>query len=175
MQQGMKNNNRLHIAVSACLLGESVRYDGGHKRHAFIAEQLAAQCELIAICPEVGIGLGVPRLPIQLRREGGTIQARGVVNTDQDFTVALQRYAQQQVRLWSTIDGYIFKSRSPSCGLHDVPIAPDRNGAGIYAAEWMRSYPLLPMVDEQALEDRVGQQQFLQRVVVYRKGRQSQC
>lgn len=172
MQQGMKNNNRLRIAVSACLLGESVRYDGGHRRLAFIADQLAAQCELIAICPEVGIGLGVPRLPIQLRREGGTIQARGVVNTDQDVTVALQRYAQQQVQLWSTIDGYIFKSRSPSCGLHDVPIAPDGKGAGIYATEWMRSYPLLPMVDELAVQDKLGQRHFLDRVMAYRNRRQ---
>ncbi|MBI3771510.1 MAG: DUF523 domain-containing protein [Gammaproteobacteria bacterium] len=165
----MKNNNRLRIAVSACLLGESVRYGGGHKRHAFIVEQLAKQCEVIAICPEVGIGLGVPRPPIQLRREGDAIQARGVVDTEQDFTVALQVYARQQVQLWSTIDGYIFKSRSPSCGLHDVPIVPAGKGAGIYAAEWLRCHPLLPMVDEQALQDAAGQRHFLERVTAYRR------
>lgn len=173
MRHGMKNNNRLRIAVSACLLGESVRYDGGHKRFSFVAEQLATQCELIAICPEVGIGLGVPRSPIQLWREGDSVQARGVVETDRDFTVALRAYAQLQLQLWSTIDGYIFKSRSPSCGLRDVPIMPEGQGAGIYAAEWLRCQPLLPMVDEQALWDEIGQQHFLDRVAAYR-GRRRQ-
>lgn len=172
MRHDIKNNNRLRIAVSACLLGESVRYDGGHKRFAFVAEQLAAQCELIAICPEVGVGLGVPRPPIQLCREGGEIRARGVVDSGRDFTAVLSAYARQQIQLWPAIDGYVFKSRSPSCGLHDVPIVPEGEGVGVYAAEWVRCHPLLPMVDEQALHDEASQRYFLERVAAYRRLRQ---
>lgn len=172
MQQRGRNHNRLQIAVSACLLGESVRYDGGHKRHPFVADVLAGQCELIAICPEVAIGLGAPRPPIRLLRTGNLIQARGVTNIEQDFTAALHAYAQQQVRRWADIDGYIFKSRSPSCGLNDVPVTPEGVGAGVYAAEWLRCVPELPMVDDLALKDTRGQQLFLERVRAYHDQKQ---
>ncbi|MFP6672374.1 MAG: DUF523 domain-containing protein, partial [Pirellulaceae bacterium] len=107
------------IAVSACLAGEAVRYDGDHKRHPQVVGLLASLFELIPVCPEVEIGLGIPREPIQL--EQTTAGTRLVsVQSRQDYTLRMQQFARRtavQIESWQAC-GYLLKSRSPSCGLH---------------------------------------------------------
>jgi len=161
------------IGVSRCLRGDAVRYDGGHRRQAWLVERLAAFAELVPVCPEVAIGLGVPRPPIQLVREADGIHARGVEDPSQDVTEPLARHARLQWNGQPALDGWIFKSRSPSCGVSGVPVfdpagEPVAPGRGVFAAVIMAEQPLLPVVEEQQLDTAPGRDGFLERVFVYR-------
>lgn len=165
----------LRIAASACLLGERVRYDGGDKRHVFVTDVLARHVELVALCPEVAIGMGVPRQPIQLvdRRDG--LHAIGVQSAALDVTPALHSYGRRMSRELGDISGYIFKSGSPSCGIRDVPIyrqgrrQSKQKGVGLYAHEWISRRPLLPVEDEARLLDPCVRDNFLERIFFYNR------
>jgi len=109
------------VMVSACLLGEAVRYDGKDKRHNWIS-YLANQLELISCCPEVGAGLGVPRPPVQLVQVGDQTHALGRDNPELDVTPSLKTFAEQHSNSNNQLCGYLFKSRSPSCGLGSTPL-----------------------------------------------------
>lgn len=165
----------LRIGVSACLVGQHVRYDGGDKRDAFIMNILARHLELVALCPEVAIGMGVPRQPIQLLRRSNGVHAIGVQTATLDVTAALRGYGARTSRELGDISGYIFKSRSPSCGIGDVPIyrqgrrRPTKKGAGLYAREWIKRRPLLPVEDEAKLLDPDVCDSFLERVFFYHR------
>lgn len=165
----------LRIGVSACLVGQHVRYDGGDKRDAFITDMLARHVELVALCPEVAIGMGVPREPIQLLQRSNGLHAIGVQTVTLDVTAALRGYGVRMSRELSDISGYIFKSRSPSCGVGDVPIyrqgrrRPPQKGAGLYAREWINRRPLLPVEDEARLLDPDVRDNFLERVFFYHR------
>ena len=167
-----QKNNRLRIAVSACLLGQKVRYDGGDKRHDFVCRVLAKLAELVPVCPEVEIGLGVPRPPIHLVDNGARLKAIGVTDQALDVTPQLDQFGQIAARHLSGIDGYIFKARSPSCGVTSTPISLGRGryrkGAGLFAAQIMRRMPLLPVTEETALEYTDDHIHFIQRVEAYR-------
>lgn len=148
------------VAVSACLVGERVRYDGGHKRHAAIAEQLAPLLDLVAVCPEAEAGLGVPRPPVALRERDGALHALGRDNAALDVSPALRAYAQRQVAHWRELPlaGHIFKSRSPSCGAGSTPVFNAQGDVmaldhGLYAAAVKASLPWLAIVEETALVD----------------------
>ena len=160
---------RLRIGVSSCLLGQKVRYNGGHKRDNWIARTLARHFELVPICPEVAIGLGVPRAPIQLVRQGHKVRAVGVASASLDVTDALAGYGRRMARSLPDLCGYIFKSRSPSCGIAGVALQ-DEHGiavgshAGIYAAAFTRRQKQLPVVDEEELDDPAHRRRFLVRV-----------
>ena len=163
----------LRIGTSACLLGEHVRYDGGDKREAFITDILAPHIELVALCPEVAIGMGVPREPIQLLQRSSSLHAVGVQTATLDVTAALRVYGARMSRELGDISGYIFKSRSPSCGIGDVPIyqqgrrRPIQKGVGLYAREWINRRSLLPMEDETRLLDPRARDNFLERIFFY--------
>lgn len=165
----------LRIGVSACLVGQRVRYDGGDKRDAFITDVLARYVELVALCPEVAIGMGVPREPIQLWDRSNRLHAISVQNVTLDVTAALRGYGAQMSRELGDISGYIFKSRSPSCGIGDVPIyrqgrrRPPQKSAGLYAREWINHRPLLPVEDEARLLDPDVRDNFLERVFFYHR------
>lgn len=161
------------IGVSRCLLGEAVRYDGGHKRQAWLVERLAAWTELVPVCPEVAIGLGVPRPRLQLVQETDGIHVRGVADPAQDVTDRLARHARQHRKEQPALDGWIFKSRSPSCGVSGVPVFdpagnPVAPGRGVFAAVVMAELPLLPVAEEQELDTGSGRDRFLERLFVYR-------
>jgi uncharacterized protein YbbK (DUF523 family) len=163
---------KIKVAVSSCLLGQQVRYDGGHKRHQWVAEELVQQFELVAVCPEVGIGMGTPRKPIQLRDDPNAPRARGVEDPTFDVTSELQDYAKKQLHALKDICGYIFKSRSPSCGLYEVPVydatgAITGQGSGVYAGAIVSAMPGLPVIDESSLSESGPQQDFVQRVLDY--------
>src|SRR5439155_147061 len=116
----------LRLGISACLLGHEVRYDGGHKRDPFLAETLGRFVEWVPVCPEVELGLGVPREPIRL--EGDPAAPRLVaVNNRRDLTRAMTRFARARAEQLARLDlvGYVFKKDSPSCGLRRVPVHGD--------------------------------------------------
>lgn len=164
----------LRIGVSACLLGQEVRYDAGHKREPFVAEVLPRYVELVPVCPEVAIGLGVPREPIRLQGTAEAPRAIGVLTRDLDVTDRLRDYGRQTVERLADISGYILKSKSPSCGLRRVKLVGHdgrlrRVGTGIFAAELERALPLLPMVEEGDLSEPALRENFMERVYGYRR------
>ena len=164
---------KLRIGVSACLLGQEVRYDGGHKRNRWITETLGARAEFVPVCPEVEIGLGTPRPPIRLERHGrgGLRLVDSASGTD--LTDRMERFAESRVRALERqdLDGYILKAGSPSCGIDRVkvrtgrPGAPRKSGRGLFAAALLRGLPLLPVVDEVHLADPRLREEFLARVL----------
>ncbi len=152
---GAQSSIRIRIAVSACLLGERVRYDGAEKCHPLIMK-LADEFELQPFCPEVAIGLGVPRAPVQLVATASGIRAQGVTDPAHDITDRLEAYAQIQCEVLKACAGMIFKSRSPSCGLGSTPLFNQRGEQtnrthGLFAAQLRDCLPGLPMVEESTL------------------------
>ena len=146
---------QIRIAVSACLLGERVRYDGAQKRHPLIMK-LADEFKLQPFCPEVAIGLGVPRAPVQLVATSAGIRAQGVTDPTHDITDRLEAYAQTQCEALKACAGMIFKSRSPSCGLGSTPLFDQRGEQtsrtdGLFAAQLRDGLPGWPMVEESTL------------------------
>ncbi len=162
---------KLTIAVSRCLLGDAVRYDGTDKYEAVIA-QLADNYQLLPFCPEMAIGLGVPRPPIHLRERNGEVRVEQVDNPAVDVTAALQDFARTLLQQHAAICGVIFKQHSPSCGPADVKLMNaqgeyQRTGRGQVAAVVQDSLPALPVVDEQDCLDPRRLQAFLQAVQQY--------
>lgn len=166
---------RIRLGVSACLLGERVRYDGGHKRNDFIVDILARHVDYVSVCPEAGMGMGIPRPPIQLVGQPGQIRALGVENPDMDVTDRLQDYAQRQWPSLASISGYIFKQNSPSCGLRKVKLfrqpgqGMQRKGTGVFASALLRLAPLLPVTEEDCFDDPQQRENFITRIYVYRR------
>jgi uncharacterized protein YbbK (DUF523 family)/uncharacterized protein YbgA (DUF1722 family) len=155
------------LGVSSCLLGMNVRYDGSGKQHSFISSVLDKYFELLPICPEVAIGMGVPRAPIQLRILDGELHALEVANRARDVTPDLQAYGQQQATQAHAFCGYIFKSRSPSCGVSDSTIFSEHavhTGPGIYTREILHALPWLPVIDELQLDHNETKDNFLEQV-----------
>jgi uncharacterized protein YbgA (DUF1722 family)/uncharacterized protein YbbK (DUF523 family) len=169
-------SEKIRVAVSSCLVGERVRYDGDHKRDAFIAETLNEAFELVPICPETAIGMGVPRPPIRLVGDPASPRALGVDDPDLDATAALASFGRRMARELDDIDAYIFKSRSPSCGAARVKVygagmTPRAQGVGLYAREIMARQPLLPVADEEQLADPAARDNFIERVFAHRRWR----
>lgn len=166
------------VGVSSCLLGQAVRYDGGDKRAPFIAEVLPHFVRLTPVCPEVAIGLGVPREPIRLEGELPAPRAVGVVDKSLDVTESLRAYGRETAARYPDLSGYVFKSKSPSCGLYRVKRFAGgqeaRDATGLYAAEIKRAFPLLPVVEESELSDSGGQERFLTAVYAYQRWRELQ-
>ncbi len=166
---------RPKIGISACLVGQSVRYDGGDKRDDFLTDILGHYVEWTPVCPEVEAGMGVPREPVRL--VGGAsgplmIGERSFKN----WTVPMRRLTGRKARELQElgISGYIFKSRSPSCGLRRVRIYRDesvsrRRGRGLYAAGLMERMPSLPMEEEDRLQDPEVRENFIERVFAYER------
>ncbi len=170
----MISGHTITLGVSACLLGQEVRYDGLHKRQDFIANTLAEYFEVKPLCPEVAIGLGVPRPAIQLSGDPASPRARGVTDPGVDVTQPLRAYACEVAAACPALSGYIFKSRSPSCGIQDVPIYPNSaepvtTGAGIYAGTLLSRCPLLPAIDEIHLMEYARYESFIHQVSAYHR------
>jgi uncharacterized protein YbbK (DUF523 family) len=165
--------SKLPVGVSQCLLGDRVRYDGGHKHFQYLTEVLGNYVEFFPVCPEVAIGLGTPRKPIQLL---ATEYGNRVVDTshrNRDITDALAEQADIAVAAKPDLCGYIFMERSPSCGVFDVKRHDvdgnllDRKGRGAYAASLMALLPLLPVEEAERLNDPVRRKNFIARMFAY--------
>ncbi len=160
----------VRLGVSACLLGERVRYDGGHKRDSFLADTLGPFVEWVPVCPEVEIGLGTPRDTIRL--VGREDAPRLVVErTGEDLSARMRRFSAAKARELATfgLDGYVLKRASPSCGLFRVRVygedgQPGRVGRGLYAAAVVEHLPALPVEEEGRLTDARLRENFVERI-----------
>ncbi|WP_286675082.1 YbgA family protein [Pseudomonas subflava] len=164
--------DRLKLGISACLLGERVRFNGGHKHSSLCTEVLAEHFELVPVCPEMAVGLGAPRPVIRL--VGDASAPRAVMpEHGRDLTDVLQAQAARTADELADISGYVLMQKSPSCGLHRVKLYRDNGhlaeagGRGVFAAALQALRPELPMEEEGRLHDPVLRENFLNRVFVY--------
>jgi uncharacterized protein YbgA (DUF1722 family)/uncharacterized protein YbbK (DUF523 family) len=163
----------IRVGISSCLLGERVRFDGGHKRDSFVADVLARYVELVPVCPEVELGLGVPRETLRLEREDdGLVHLRS--KSGRDLTAAMRRFSSRRVASLEALElcGYILKRASPSCGMERVKVyagsgPPARDGRGLFAESLCARYPLLPVEEEGRLCDDRLRDNFVERVFAY--------
>jgi uncharacterized protein YbgA (DUF1722 family)/uncharacterized protein YbbK (DUF523 family) len=167
----------ISVGISSCLLGEEVRFDGSHKRSRYITDTLGDYFDFVPFCPEVAAGMGIPRPPVRLQRIDGQIRVRGVRDSESDFTDALRHYADEVSPKLAQFSGYLFKSKSPSCGLYRVKIysengAPVDQGSGVYAERIRQHYPALPLEEEGRLMDPVLRENFIEQVFVYHRWRE---
>ncbi len=156
-QKGAMNTpvTRLRLGISACLLGQSTRYDGGHKLDAFLRDTLGAQFELVPLCPEVEAGFGVPREAMRLG--GDAPDVRLVTRrTRRDMTEKMESWAERRVTELEKekLAGFIFKSRSPSCAVHGGAV-------GLFARAFMERFPQLPVEEDERLHDDALRAAFL--------------
>lgn len=173
----MARAHRIRIGISSCLVGQRVRYDGGHKHNAYITDTLGQHFDFVPFCPEVAIGLGVPRPPIRLVRMRTSVRARGVSDPSVDVTDRLESHARRVAPKIARLSGYILKQGSPSCGMERVKVygakgAPAAQGSGVFARTLMELFPELPFEEEGRLMDPVLRDNFIERVFVYHRWRQ---
>lgn len=169
---GELSTEKIQIGVSSCLLGEEVRFNGGHKRSRYITDILADYFQYVPLCPELAIGLGVPRPPIRLV---GKIESPRAISPDDpsiDATEDLDAYGREIGRTHTFISGFILKSKSPSCGMERVKVydhnnVPSPNGRGLFAHALMETQPLLPCEEEGRLNDAGLRGSFLERVFAF--------
>lgn len=158
------------IGISACLLGENVRFDGGHKRLAFAVEQLAPYVRFEPICPEMAIGLPTPRPALRLVKMDDSIVMRFSNDESIDVTEKMQSYAEKRVAPLTGLCGYIVCAKSPSCGMERVRVYSangkdaKKAGIGMYTAELMKQHPWLPVEEDGRLNDPVLRENFVERV-----------
>lgn len=161
------------IAISACLLGAEVRFNGGHKESRLCSQALSEHFDFVPLCPEVAIGLGIPRQPIRLIGDPAQPQAVGSVDSSLDVTRSLHDYGVAMAASHTDICGYIFMQKSPSCGLERVKVYQDGgrpaelSGRGIYAQAFCAAHPDLPVEEDGRLNDPVLRENFLTRVYAY--------
>jgi|SRR5262245_35031395 len=168
-------HSRPRLGISACLLGQQVRYDGGHKLDPFLSATLGRFVEWVPVCPEVEVGMGVPRETVHL--VGAPDDPRIVAeHSGKDWTVAMKRFALVRLRQLAELklSGYVFKKNSPSCGMERVRVHNSKNmaarrGRGLFAAALMDRFPLLPVEEEGRLNDLTLRENFVERVFAYHR------
>lgn len=152
---------RVRVGISACLLGQGVRWDGGHKRAVHLADALGGRVEWIPVCPEVEVGMGVPRPPLHLvRGPEGTRMLE--VESGVDQTQRVRAFSRRRVQEFAerSLSGFVLKARSPSCGVRDGP--------GLFAEALLEALPDLPVEEEDGLRDAEVRERFIQRILSYR-------
>jgi uncharacterized protein YbgA (DUF1722 family)/uncharacterized protein YbbK (DUF523 family) len=167
--------NKIILGISSCLLGNNVRYDGGHKLDHFLADTLGQYVDWVPVCPEVECGLPVPREAMHL--VGDPEDPRLVtIRSGVDHTARMKRWAKKRTTELEKAElrGFVFKSRSPSSGMRGVKIyteagMPNTTGSGIFAHAFMKQFPLLPVEDEGRMHDPGLRENFIERVFVYRR------
>jgi uncharacterized protein YbgA (DUF1722 family)/uncharacterized protein YbbK (DUF523 family) len=170
----MSKRGGIPVGISACLTGEEVRFDGGHKRSRFLTEVLGDYVNWVPMCPEVRAGLGVPRETFRLAKDFGDVPGVRMVGnrSDRDVTEVMQTTASRIVEELGRLRGFVLKKGSPSCGLERVRVydhnkAPTQRGRGIFADTLARRYPLLPLEEEGRLEDPRIRENFITRIFTY--------
>jgi uncharacterized protein YbgA (DUF1722 family)/uncharacterized protein YbbK (DUF523 family) len=169
-------NNKIKIGVSSCLLGEEVRWNGGHKKDRYVQGVLDKYFDYVPICPEVDVGMGTPRETVALY---GTLENHKMISKKSqiDWTGKMTKYMNGRISELGKIDlcGYIFKSKSPSCGIGRVPIYSEfgsskvRHGPGMFASAFIKTVPLIPVEDEGRLHDPVIKENFIVRVFCFHR------
>jgi len=167
--------DKIRIGISSCLLGENVRYDGGNRLDRFLKDTLRQHVEYVPVCPEVECGLGVPRESMHLA--GDPVNPRLVTTrTGVDLTEKMTGWARNRVKELESEDlsGFVFKSRSPSCGIERVIVTlengqPVGKGIGIFARAFMENFPHVPVEDEDRLSDPGNREKFMEAVFAVRE------
>jgi uncharacterized protein YbgA (DUF1722 family)/uncharacterized protein YbbK (DUF523 family) len=168
----------VRIGISACLLGEKVRWNGDHKRDAFLVDTVGRFVEFVPVCPEMELGMGSPRPPLRLVRDAADRDAIRLVEADSgaDHTAAMASFAARRLRELEPLDlcGFVLKKDSPSCGLARVKVygrggAPAKTGQGRFAAALVERFPQLPVEDEGRLHDPRLRENFFERVFAWRR------
>jgi uncharacterized protein YbbK (DUF523 family) len=171
--------DKIKIGVSACLLGQKVRFDGGHKHDRFITDTLGQYLEFCPVCPEVEAGFPVPRESFRLvgDRENPRLKT---VKTNVDHTDRMLKWAQSRVRELEkeNLCGFIFKSKSPSSGMERVKVysekgIPEKTGVGIFARVFMDNFPLIPVEEEGRLHDPKLRENFIESIFVLKNWRKT--
>lgn len=165
----------IRVGISACLLGRKVRYDGGHKHSRYITDLLGDHFRFVPVCPELEVGMGVPRDTLHLQGEPEAPRML-VTKTGEDWTDRMNRWSAGKLRKMEKLDlcGFLLKKDSPSCGMERVKVKTDkgmpvRKGQGLFAAALMKAHPHLPMEEEGRLNDSVLRENFIERVFAYRR------
>ena len=169
-----KSDSDIRVGISSCLLGQKVRYDGQHKRDPLVTDFLAGYFTFIPVCPEVEIGLGIPRETIRLERSGNEVRLVAP-KSGLDHTTAMTAYSRAKAEQLAGMDlsGYVLKKDSPSCGMERVKVysgkgAPAKTGRGLFAQELMGRLPLLPVEEEGRLQDSRLRENFVERVFAFK-------
>lgn len=165
----------IRLGISRCLLGDEVRYDGGHKRDRFVTDVLGRYVEWVPVCPEVEAGFGTPREAMRLVGEADAPRLL-TIRTERDLTKPLVQFTARKLDVFDGTDlsGFIFKKDSPSCGIDRVRLfnrhgMPSRKGVGLFARAFMERFPLIPVEDEGRLCDPVIRDNFIERVFCYHR------
>lgn len=158
------------VGVSQCLLGDAVRYDGKSKANKIVLDNLGQLFDLVSVCPEVEAGLSTPRPPVQLTNSIENPNLTGRDDPAIDITEVMQRYCNTKTKELSHLVGFIFKSRSPSCGLNSTNVfingeSATENGRGLFAKELCQTYPELITIEDSELEDSRYLNTFIQLVI----------
>ena len=166
---------KIKIGISRCLLGENVRYDGGHKLDHYLVHTLGKYVEWVPVCPEVEYGLPVPREAMRLVGDANAPRLV-TIRTKVDHTEGMKRWAKRRLKELENenLCGFIFKSRSPSSGIKGVKVyttsgMPAKSGAGIFGGAFIKHFPVLPAEDDGRLQDPKLRENFIERVFVYRR------
>ena len=173
LETSQQPDNRINVGISSCLLGEEVRYNGGHKHSPLCTRDLSRYFDFISVCPEVSVGLGIPRKPIRLVGAPSDPDVVGVDNPSLNVTQQLKEFGREKAAELNNLCGYIFIKGSPSCGLFRVKVYNDKGfpqeemGRGVYARVITDTYPLLPVEEAGRLQDAVLRENFITRVFAY--------
>jgi len=161
---------KIKVGISACLLGQPVRFNGSHKNSPFCSDVLSQWFEFVPICPEVEIGMGIPREPIRLVNENNQIRVKNVTDQSKDYTEELHALADKRAPELHDLCGYIFMQKSPSCGVFRVKVynsngMPETNPAmGAFAFQLKKHHPLMPMEEAGRINDIRLRENFIIRV-----------
>ncbi|WP_053981604.1 YbgA family protein [Marinagarivorans algicola] len=160
------------VGISACLMGQEVRYNGGHKRSVFCMRELATYFDFKTVCPEVAIGMSIPRPAIRMQGDFNDPRIVGSDGGDLDVTDALKDYSAKEAAMAHTLSGFIFMKNSPSCGLYSSKVYTEKGvhpkkRAGVFASAIVAANPNLPVEEEGRLNDPVLRESFIARVFVY--------
>ena len=160
------------LGVSECLLGKEVRYNGGHKLSRYLTTVLAEYFEFRPICPEVQIGMSVPRAPIRLAEIKGQVRVIATDNPALDYSDSLRNLAQQVSPSMGDLSGFIFMQKSPSCGLKSTKVYGEKGqplymGDGAFSAELMQHLPLMPVTEIGRVNDSPIRENFIASVYAY--------
>lgn len=169
-------SSRPLVGISACLLGENVRYNGGHQRDRYICDTLANFVDFLPVCPEVGTGMGIPREPVRLVGDVDNPRLVGR-ETGEDWSDRMEEWSEQKLGKLETepICAFIFKAKSPSSGMRQVKVYPPEggqpryNGVGFFASRFMDRFPMLPVEDDGRLHDAVIRENFISRLFCYNR------
>jgi len=162
---------KIRVGISRCLLGDEVRFDGGHKHDPFLTETLGRFFEWVPVCPEVEMGMAVPRESVRLLHTPSGTRMVGV-RSEKDFTLPMTAFCSARVGELNDLHGYILKKDSPSCGMDRVRVysregIQRKNGRGLFAAALQQQYPMLPVEEEGRLHDLPLRENFIERIFCY--------